>query len=78
MFVLCLMGLSQSIKDMPLYKIQGLFCQMHQILQWNHLSMSTAILALLTGDSEACDDHKEENHEEPREHGSDPVGLLLP
>ena len=40
--------------------------------------MSTAILALLTGDSEACDDHKEENHEEPREHGSDPVGLLLP
>ena len=38
-FVLCLMGLSQSIKDMPLYKIQGLFCQMHQILHRNHLSM---------------------------------------
>ena len=47
---------------------------MHQILQWNHLGMNTAIL---TGNSEACDDHKEKNHEEPREHGSDPAGLLL-
>ena len=71
------MGILQSIKDKPLYKIQGLFSQMQQTLQWDHLGMNTAILALLTGDCEDCDDHKEENHEEPQEHGSDPAGLLL-